>query len=129
MARLPGPEARARIRAGLWRRPTAGVADGWVQANLVIVPSAYSADFREFCARNPRPCPLLDETLTGSPGPAVAPGADLRTDLPRYRIYRDGVLARCGLRLRHDWSGVIRLICPGSSARRWRRSTAAARHG
>jgi uncharacterized protein YcsI (UPF0317 family) len=93
MARLSGPDARARIRAGLWRRPTAGVADGWVQANLVVVPSAYSADFREFCARNPRPCPLLDETLRGSPEPSIAPGADLRTDVPRYRVYRDGVLA------------------------------------
>ena len=94
MARLDGPAARARIRAGLWRRPTAGVADSWVQANLVIVPSAYSADFREFCARNPRPCPLLDETLRGSPEPRIAPGADLRTDVPRYRIYRDGVLTQ-----------------------------------
>jgi uncharacterized protein YcsI (UPF0317 family) len=93
MARLSGPEARARIRAGLWRRPTAGVADGWVQANLVVVPSAYSAEFREFCTRNPQPCPLLDETLRGSPEPSIAPGADLRTDIGRYRVYRDGQLA------------------------------------
>jgi uncharacterized protein YcsI (UPF0317 family) len=92
MARLSGSEARARIRAGLWRRPTAGVADGWVQANLVVVPSAYSADFREFCARNAEPCPLLDETLRGSPEPSIVPGADLRTDVPRYRVYREGVL-------------------------------------
>jgi uncharacterized protein YcsI (UPF0317 family) len=93
MARLSGSEARARIRAGQWRRPTPGVADGWVQANLVVVPSAYSAEFREFCARNPQPCPLLDETLRGSPEPSIAPGADLRTDIGRYRVYRDGVLA------------------------------------
>jgi uncharacterized protein YcsI (UPF0317 family) len=94
MARLSGPDARARIRAGLWRRPTAGVADGWVQANLVVVPSAYSAEFRDFCARNPQPCPLLDETLRGSPEPpSIAPGADLRTDVGRYRVYRDGALA------------------------------------
>ena len=94
MARLDGRQARARIRAGLWRRPTAGVADGWAQANLVIVPRAYAADLREFCARNARACPLLDETAPGSPEPRVAPGADLRTDLPRYRVYRDGVLTQ-----------------------------------
>jgi uncharacterized protein YcsI (UPF0317 family) len=93
MARLDGPQARARIRAGLWRRPTAGVAEGWAQANLVVVPRAYSADLREFCARNARACPLLEETAPGSPAPGIAPGADLRTDLPRYRVYRDGVLA------------------------------------
>jgi uncharacterized protein YcsI (UPF0317 family) len=69
------------------------VADGWVQANLVVVPSAYSAEFREFCARNPQPCPLLDETLRGSPEPSIASGADLRTDIGRYRVYRDGQLA------------------------------------
>ena len=93
MARLTGAEARARIRAGVWRRPTAGVAAGWVQANLVIVPREYASSFGEFCARNPRPCPLLDVTEVGSPEPRrVAPRADLRVDLPRYRIYRDGVL-------------------------------------
>jgi uncharacterized protein YcsI (UPF0317 family) len=65
-----------------------------VQANLVIVPDAFAASFREFCARNPRPCPLLDETEPGSAEPVrVAPGADLRVDLPRYRIYRKGALA------------------------------------
>jgi uncharacterized protein YcsI (UPF0317 family) len=93
MARLGGAEARAQIRAGRWRRPTAGVAAGWVQANLVVVPEAYADSFREFCTRNPRPCPLLDVTDTGSAEPRhVAPGADLRTDIPRYRVYRDGSL-------------------------------------
>jgi uncharacterized protein YcsI (UPF0317 family) len=94
MARLSGPEARARVRAGLWRRPTAGVAEGRAQANLVVLPAAFAAAFRTFCERNPRPCPLLDVTERGSPVPTrVAPEADLRTDLPRYRVYRDGVLA------------------------------------
>jgi uncharacterized protein YcsI (UPF0317 family) len=93
MARLSGPEARARIRAGLWRRPTAGVASGWVQANLVVLPEASAASFGEFCARNPRPCPLLEATEAGSAKPRrIAAGADLRTDLPRYRIYRSGAL-------------------------------------
>jgi uncharacterized protein YcsI (UPF0317 family) len=83
---------RSQIRAGLWRRPTVGLADGWVQANLVIVGRDYAADFREFCARNPRPCPLLEVTAEGSPEPVrLAPGSDLRTDVPRYHVYRHGV--------------------------------------
>jgi uncharacterized protein YcsI (UPF0317 family) len=93
MARLSGREARARMRAGLWRRPTAGVAPGWVQANLVVLPTAFADSFGEFCARNPRPCPLLETTEAGSPEPRrIAPGSDLRTDVPRYRIYRNGAL-------------------------------------
>jgi len=84
---------RAEIRAGHWRRPTAGLAAGYVQANLVVVPEAHAADFRLFCDRNPGPCPLLDVTAPGDPVPRVAaPDADLRTDVPLYRVYRDGEL-------------------------------------
>jgi len=87
-----GPEARARIRTGAWREPTVGMAAGWVQANLVVLPRAYADDFRRFCELNPQPCPLLDVTEPGSAEPRrVAPGADLRIDLPRYRVYRQGV--------------------------------------
>ena len=94
MARLSGEQARALIRAGGWRRPTAGVAEGWAQANLVVLPGAFADDFGHFCQLNPRPCPILDVTEPGSPEPTrVAPGADLRVDLPRYRVYRHGALA------------------------------------
>jgi len=93
LARASAAEARLRIRAGEWRRPTAGVAVGAVQANLVVVPQAVAASFAEFCARNPQPCPLLEVTEPGSAEPRrIAPGADLRTDLGRYRVYRDGRL-------------------------------------
>jgi uncharacterized protein YcsI (UPF0317 family) len=62
-----------------------------VQANLAILPREHAYDFLLFCQRNPRPCPLLEVTDVGSPEPAgVAPGADLRTDVPKYRVYRDG---------------------------------------
>jgi uncharacterized protein YcsI (UPF0317 family) len=65
-----------------------------VQANLVVVPAAQAADFHRFCDRNPAPCPLLDVTAPGDPVPrTAAPGADLRTDVPRYRIFRHGRLA------------------------------------
>ncbi|HPH96235.1 MAG TPA: putative hydro-lyase [Anaerolineaceae bacterium] len=90
-----GAEARLLIRSGGWRRPTAGLAPGHVQANLAILPQADALDFARFCFRNPRPCPVLDVTEPGSPHPsaALAAGADLRTDLPRYRVYRGGELA------------------------------------
>ena len=85
--------ARARIRAGEHAGPTSGLAPGFAQANLVILPSADALDFLRFCVRNPKPCPLLEVTDTGSPRPAsLAPDADLRTDLPRYRVFRYGRL-------------------------------------
>ncbi|MER3397848.1 MAG: putative hydro-lyase [Chloroflexota bacterium] len=84
-------EARALIRSGAWTGPTSGLAMGYVQANLVVVPKEYAFDFLRFCVRNPKPCPLLEVTEPGSPEPVnVAPGADLRTDLPRYRVFRHG---------------------------------------
>jgi uncharacterized protein YcsI (UPF0317 family) len=87
-------EIRADIRAGALTGVTAGLGPGYVQANLAVLPREHAYDFLLFCQRNPRPCPLLEVTDVGSPEPAgVAPGADLRTDLSRYRIYKDGVLA------------------------------------
>jgi uncharacterized protein YcsI (UPF0317 family) len=66
---------------------------GFVQANLVVVPRDRALDFLLFCQRNPKPCPVLDVTEPGSPEPQlVAPGADVRTDLPRYCVYRHGEL-------------------------------------
>src|SRR5215472_5762746 len=88
-----GAEVRLAARAGKLDGPTAGLAMGYVQANLVIVPRELAFDFLLFCQRNPKPCPLLDVTEPGSPEPRlVAPGADLRTDLPCYRVYRNGEL-------------------------------------
>src|SRR5262245_37487695 len=85
---------RADIGRGALTGVTAGLGQGYVQANLAVLPREYAYDFLLFCQRNPRPCPLLEVTDVGSPVPAgVAPGADLRTDVPRYRIYKDGVLA------------------------------------
>src|SRR3990172_6377608 len=89
------PEVRALIREGKWRQPTAGLAPGYVQVNLVILPRELAYDFLLFAQRNPKPCPVIEVTDTGSPEPKLAaPGADLRTDVPKYRIYRDGKLER-----------------------------------
>ena len=85
-----GAEVRRQCRAGNLQGPTAGLALGYVQANLVVVPQEMAADFLLFCQRNPKPCPLLDLSEPGSPEPhLVAPGADLRTDLPRFLVYRN----------------------------------------
>jgi uncharacterized protein YcsI (UPF0317 family) len=90
---LTGAEVRQLARSGQLTGPTAGLALGYVQANLVVVPQELAFDFLLFCQRNPKPCPLLDVTERGSPEPhLVAPGADLRTDLPRYCIYQQGDL-------------------------------------
>lgn len=86
-------ELRQRIRQGNWRSPTAGQAAGFVQANLVILPLRLAADFEQFCKLNPRPCPLIEVTSPGDPCPRQsAPEADLRRDVPRYRVFRGGVL-------------------------------------
>ncbi len=91
VAALAPVELRRAIRSGRWTRPTIGLAMGYTQANLAIVPREYAFDFLLFCQRNPKPCPVLEVTNPGDPEPRrYAPGADLRTDLPRYRVFRDG---------------------------------------
>ena len=84
-------EVRQLIRTGQWRGITSGVAPGHVQANLAILPKDLAFDFLLFCQRNPKPCPLLEVIEAGSIEPIItAPGADIRTDVPAYRIYENG---------------------------------------
>src|SRR3989449_11484619 len=86
-------EIRRDIRNGKLTGITAGLGQNHVQANLAVLPKASAYDFLLFCQRNPRPCPLLDVTDVGSAEPVgVAPGADLRTDIPRYPIDAHGAL-------------------------------------
>ncbi|PKB73129.1 MAG: DUF1445 domain-containing protein [SAR202 cluster bacterium Io17-Chloro-G7] len=86
-----GREVRQLIRTGHWRGVTSGVAAGHVQANLAILPKDLAFDFLLFCQRNPKPCPLLEVIEAGSTEPIItAPGADIRTDVPAYRIYENG---------------------------------------
>ncbi len=86
-------EIRLAIRAGLWRGPTLKLAPGSVQANMVVLPRNMAFEFLLFCQRNSKACPILDVTEPGSPEPRhLAPGADLRTDLPSYRVFRNGEL-------------------------------------
>ena len=84
-------EVRRRIRAGRYRGHTGGLARGYVQANIAILPAAYADEFARFCQRNPKPCPLLAVAEPGSPHfPELAEDLDLRTDLPSYRVFRNG---------------------------------------
>jgi uncharacterized protein YcsI (UPF0317 family) len=92
LANATAAEVRATIRAGHWTAPTAGLARGHVQTNLVILPADWAAEFAEFCRLNPRPCPLVEQTAPGNWEPTqTAPGANLCTDVPRYRVFRHGV--------------------------------------
>jgi uncharacterized protein YcsI (UPF0317 family) len=85
------PQAlRKLIREGQWQAPTSGLAPGYVQGNLVMLPKAEAFSFLLFCVRNPKPCPVLDVLEAGVWEPKIAPGADLRTDVPRYRVYGHG---------------------------------------
>ena len=88
-------EVRQLIRAGQIRTFTSGMCQGYAQANLVILPKELAFDFLLFTQRNPKPCPVLDVTEVGNPEPKLAaPGADLRTDIPKYRIYKHVTQAR-----------------------------------
>ena len=88
-----GLSARRDIRCGAHRGPTSGLAPGFVQGNLVILPRTLAADFLTFCQLNPKPCPLIG---TSAPGdwrvPELGDDIDIRTDLPRYRVWRNGEL-------------------------------------
>ncbi|MGH3384679.1 MAG: putative hydro-lyase [Nocardioidaceae bacterium] len=84
-------QARTRYRDGLVT-PTSGAAPGFTQANLVVLPREWAFDMLLFGQRNPKPVPLLDVTDAGATGTGLAPDADLRTDLPLYRVWRNGEL-------------------------------------
>ena len=86
----PAHAARLMIRAGEFTGHTAGLAPGYVQGNLCILPADYAAEFAEYCRNNPKPCPLLASGAAGDPHlPTLADDLDIRSDLPRYRVFRD----------------------------------------
>ncbi|MDJ0511553.1 MAG: putative hydro-lyase [Crocosphaera sp.] len=97
-------QIRRLIRTGKFMRPTTGLCDKYLQANLVIISQKSAFDFLLFCHRNPKPCPILDVTDVGSFEPKmVAPGADLRTDLPLYNIFQNGELLEKVRDIRQYW--------------------------
>jgi uncharacterized protein YcsI (UPF0317 family) len=88
-----GAAARAPIRRGDWVTHTSGLADDLVQGNLVVLPEALAADFLRYCRLNPRPCPVLAVGRAGDAAlPELGDDLDVRTALPRYRVWRRGEL-------------------------------------
>lgn len=84
---------RAQIRGGRWTGHTSGLADDHVQGNVVILPQALANDFLRYCQRNPKPCPVLAVSEPGDPAlPTLGADIDIRTDVPRYRVWRHGEL-------------------------------------
>ncbi len=98
-------ELRAAIREGRHDGRTTGLMPGVVQANLVILPAAWAGDFRTFCRRNHQACPLIDETAPGTRSlPRLGVDIDVATDLPRYNVFRDGVLVEEATDLTSLWA-------------------------
>src|SRR2546423_616851 len=88
-----GLDVRLASRSGTLDAPTAGLAPGFVQGNLAILPHDCAEDFLRFCQANPKPCPLLGVSEAGDPAlPALGADLHIRTDIPRYRVWRDGEL-------------------------------------
>src|SRR6516165_11017088 len=86
-----GHAARLACRGGALRGSTAGIAPGYVQGNLAILPQDLATDFLRFCQLNPKPCPLIGLSDPGDPHlPALGEDLDIRTDLAGYRVWRDG---------------------------------------
>jgi uncharacterized protein YcsI (UPF0317 family) len=111
-----GHEARLAIRRGEWSGPTSGLAPGFVQGNLAILPNALAGDFMRFCQLNPKPCPLL---AVGAPGdwrlPSLAADLDIRTDLCRYKVFRNGELIDEPTDLKKHWRDDLVIFALGCS--------------
>ena len=88
-----GRKARLACRTGQITGATANLASGHVQGNVAILPEKLAAAFHRFCQLNPKPCPIIGISEAGNPGiPSLGIDIDIRTDLPRYRVWRDGKL-------------------------------------
>jgi uncharacterized protein YcsI (UPF0317 family) len=99
-----GLAVRLAARSGALDAPTSGLAYGHVQGNLAVLPQEYAEDFLRFCQANPKPCPLIGVSEKGSPAiPALGADLDIRTDVPRYRVWRDGALADEPRDIRKVW--------------------------
>ena len=105
----PASEAQAvrqRIRRGEITGHTSGLAPGCVQGNVAILPQALAGDFLRFCQLNPKPCPVLAVGAPGDPSlPALGTNIDMRTDVPRYRVFRNGALVEEPTDIRQLWRG------------------------
>ncbi len=109
-------DLRAAIRAGAFTGHTAGLAQGRLQCNIAILPQAYALDFLRFCLRNPKPCPIVGVAETGDPMlRTLGPDIDIRTDLPRYNLYRAGRFSESVTDICAYWSEDMVTVALGCS--------------
>jgi uncharacterized protein YcsI (UPF0317 family) len=111
-----GVEARRAIRRGEWSGPTSGLARGYVQGNLAILPAALASDFMRFCQLNPKPCPLLAAGAPGDPHlPSLGQDLDIRTDLCRYKVFHNGELVDEPTDISKHWRDDLVIFALGCS--------------
>ena len=116
VAQLSSVAIRARIRAGRHDGHTAGLAPGKLQCNLAILPEDYALDFLRFCQRNPKPCPVVGVSETGDPMlPTLGQDIDIRTDVPRYQVFRDGEFSDELTNISDLWSENLVTVALGCS--------------
>jgi uncharacterized protein YcsI (UPF0317 family) len=109
-------DVRAAIRSGSYAGHTAGLAAGKLQCNLAILPERYALDFLRFCQRNPKPCPVVGVSDTGNPAlPTLGHNIDIRTDVSKYRIFRDGTLADEVTDISDEWTDDLVTVALGCS--------------
>ncbi|KAJ9630864.1 hypothetical protein H2203_001389 [Taxawa tesnikishii (nom. ined.)] len=112
-----GAEVRLAARNNIHATSTSGLAPSYLQANLIVLPSRYAADFRDLCIRNPVPCPLLAESadagsftalkshIPGVSGSQIGTDIDIRRDAPRFMVYQDGQLTQSAIsHVAHEWT-------------------------
>jgi len=114
---LETPKAlRAAIRRGQYTGHTTGLAPGSVQGNVVILPLGWAEEFLRFCEANPKPCPVLAVGEPGSPSlPHLGEDIDIRIDVPRYRVFREGVEVETPTDIAHLWRDDFVTIVLGCS--------------
>src|SRR5947209_9993867 len=111
-----GRDARLAARGGGFKGQTAGVAPGYVQGNLAILPVSLATDFLRFCQLNPKPCPLLAASAPGDYRlPTLADDLDIHTDLSRYRVFRRGGLIDEPADVRGHWRNDLVTFALGCS--------------
>jgi len=116
ISQLSSVAIREQIRAGRHDGHTAGLAPGRLQCNLAILPEDYALDFLRFCQRNPKPCPVVGVSETGDPMlPTLGQDIDIRTDVPRYRVFRDGEFAEELTDISDLWSDSLVTVALGCS--------------
>ena len=105
LRRLDKDQLRRAIRMSRYEGHTAGLAAGFLQANIIILPEIYALNFMRYCQRNPKPCPLVGVSETGSPFMhTLGQDIDIRTDVPRYNVYRNGELTETVSNIVDHWA-------------------------